>query len=68
LGACLLKYRYFLHVFQDPQALFGIAVSALFGFLSIKYLMQLIRHYSYAIFSYYRFAFGALVFAFYLVR
>lgn len=67
-GACLLKYQYFLHVFQNPQALFGIAVSAIFGFLSIKYLMKLLRHYSYAVFSYYRFAFGAAVFALYFAR
>ncbi len=68
VGACLLKYKYFLEALTDPQALLGIVVSGVFGFLSIKYLLKLVRSYTFAIFSYYRFAFGAVVALTYFMR
>ena len=61
LGACVFKYKYFLDAFNNPQALFGILVAGLFGFLSIKYLMKLIQTRSFAVFCYYRFLFGGVV-------
>lgn len=67
-GACVFKYKYFAEALVDPKALIGIAVAALFGFLSIKYLLKLVQNYSYAVFSYYRFGFGALVLIVYFLR
>lgn len=65
LGACLFKYKYFLEAFTDPKAILGIVVAGIFGFLSIKFLIKLVQNYSYAVFSYYRLAFGAFVFLLY---
>lgn len=67
-GACLFKYKYFLEALTDPKAILGITVAGVVGFLSIKYLLKLVQNYSFAIFSYYRFVFGAVVFALYTWR
>jgi undecaprenyl-diphosphatase len=67
-GACLLKAKHFPAVASDPQALLGVALSAVVGFLSIKYLLHLVRDFSYRAFCYYRFAFAAAVGALYFVR
>lgn len=68
IGACVFKYQYFLQVFDDPQALFGIAVAGITGFLSIKYLLKLVAHFTYSIFCYYRFFFALLVLLVYVLR
>lgn len=67
-GACLLKAQYITTLLHNPQALLGIGVSALSGFISIKYLIKLVSRYSYAVFSYYRFLFGISVFVVYFSR
>lgn len=68
LGACVLKYKYFIEIFNNPPAVVGIVVAAVSGFLSIKYLMKLVQTRSYAIFCYYRFVFAAVVFTLFLFR
>ncbi|MBF0105989.1 MAG: undecaprenyl-diphosphate phosphatase [Deltaproteobacteria bacterium] len=67
-GACIFKYKYFAEAFTDLKILFAILVAAVSGFLSIKYLLKLVQNYSYAVFCYYRFAFGAVVVLFYVLR
>jgi undecaprenyl-diphosphatase len=67
-GACLLKYKFFLTIFNDPYALIGIITSTVFGFLSIRFVMKLVQNSSYRLFVYYRFAFGAAVVLAYFLR
>jgi len=67
-GACLLKYRYFGAVFADLHALAGILTATVFGFLSIQFLMKLVKGASYKMFVYYRFVFGACVMVLYFLR
>ena len=67
-GACLLKYKYFGAAFADPHALAGILTATVFGFLSIQFLMKLVKGASYKMFVYYRFAFGACVILLYFLR
>lgn len=64
-GAVLLKSKFFTAFTLDPVGLLGVAVSAFVGFLSIAYLMKLVQNFSYRIFCYYRFFFGAGVFLLY---
>lgn len=64
LGASVLKYKDILWSLTNPQALAGLAASAIFGFLSIHYLLKLVRTSSYKIFCVYRFVFTAVVLAF----
>lgn len=68
LGACVLKYKYFIGVLNDPHAFLSVATAALFGFLSIKYLMKLVENFSYRVFCYYRFVFGIVVVVLYFLR
>lgn len=67
-GACIFKYKYITESFTDPKALLGILTAALFGFLSIKYLLKLVQTKSYSIFCYYRFVFGAVIFITYFLK
>lgn len=67
LGACVFKMK---HLFQNGAGgveWTGIAVSAVVGFLSIKYLLRYVQTHNYRIFVYYRFGFTLLVLVFYLV-
>ncbi|EKD51627.1 MAG: hypothetical protein ACD_62C00215G0011, partial [uncultured bacterium] len=52
VGACLLKAGYITQLFSDSVALVGLVTSAVIGFLSIKYLLKLVEHFSYAVFCY----------------
>lgn len=66
-GACVFKMR---HLFEDGAGgveWTGIAVSAVVGFLSIKYLLRYVQTHNYRIFVYYRFGFTILVLVYYLV-
>jgi undecaprenyl-diphosphatase len=67
-GACVFKYKYFVGIFQDPQAIVGVVTAAVFGFLSIKFLMKLVQNYSYALFVHYRFLFAMGVTILYFLR
>ncbi len=60
-GACLLKAKHFLAGSPGGVELTGIVVSALVGFLSIKYLLRYVQTFSYRIFAYYRFLFALVV-------
>jgi len=46
----------------------GVAVSAVVGFFAIKFLLQYLTRFSYALFVWYRLVLGALVIGIYLVR
>ncbi|MCL2336970.1 MAG: undecaprenyl-diphosphatase UppP [Firmicutes bacterium] len=46
----------------------GVAVSAVVGFLAIKFLLQYLSRFSYALFVWYRLLVGALVIVIYLLR
>lgn len=68
-GACLLKAKHFLAANPSGIELTGIAVSALVGFLSIKYLLRFVQTFSYRIFVAYRFLFAlAVIGVYYFVR
>ena len=57
-GAALLKVKYLWEGKTDPLLLVGVGASTLFGFLSIKYLLEYIQQGSYLVFVWYRMAFG----------
>lgn len=57
-GAALLKVRYLWEGRTDPLLLVGVGASALFGFLSIKYLLEYLQRGSYLVFVWYRAVFG----------
>lgn len=68
-GATLLKAKAFIHGGLHLESLIGIGVSALFGLLSIKYMLSYLQKYSYRVFVIYRFLFSLVVVIFYfLVR
>jgi undecaprenyl-diphosphatase len=64
-GACLVKAKEFFHSGLSTESLIGVGVSALVGFLSIKYMLAYLRKYSYRIFVIYRFLFAIVVTASY---
>ncbi|MFO1520140.1 MAG: undecaprenyl-diphosphate phosphatase [bacterium] len=67
-GACLLKAKNFLHTGMNTESLVGVAVSALVGFLSIKYMLAYVQKYSYRVFVIYRFLFALVVVGVYFLR
>lgn len=68
LGAVLVKARdFFSHSVGVPE-LVGIAVSAVTGFLAIKYMLAYVRKYSYRIFVAYRLLFSLVIVVVYLFR
>jgi undecaprenyl-diphosphatase len=68
-GAVVFKFKDFLHAHIDAVHLTGIAVSAVVGYLSIKYMLYFLQRYSYGVYVWYRWAFAAVVFiAIYLKR
>jgi len=60
-GASLLKVPKLFQNGIDITILAGLIASAIFGFLSIKYLLKYISKNSYDIFVYYRFVFAVIV-------
>ncbi len=60
-GACLLKLKPFLQNGLNLESLIGIAVSALVGFVCIKYMLAYLQKYSYRVFVMYRFLFAILI-------
>ena len=66
-GAALLKAKPFIQTGLNFQSIVGIAVSALFGLLSIKYMLAYLQKYSYRIFVVYRFLFSIVVLIFYFL-
>jgi undecaprenyl-diphosphatase len=67
-GAGLLELRYILKEGLDLSFAVGVATAAVSGFLSIRYLLIYIQRQGYGIFVYYRFMFGAIVIAVWLIR
>lgn len=67
-GAGLLKLPDIAHEQNYLPLVVGFIAAAVFGFLSIKYLMQYISTKSYAIFTWYRLALAALVVIVYFSR
>ena len=68
LGACVFKMK---HLFENGAGGIewsGIAVSAVVGFLSIKYLLKYVQTHNYRVFVYYRFGFTILVGLVYFLR
>lgn len=68
VGACLLKAKDFFSEAPTQEALIGIFVSAIVGFLSIKYLLKYVQVKNYKPFCYYRFAFTLVVVLIYFLR
>lgn len=67
-GACVFKMG---HLFENGAGgveWTGIAISAVVGFLSIKYLLKYVQTHNYRIFVYYRFGFTILVGLVYFLR
>ena len=66
-GATLFKAKAFIHAGLNSESLIGIAVSALFGILSIKYMLNYLQKYTYRVFVVYRFLFSIVVLIFYFL-
>ncbi len=67
-GACLMKAKHFIQGGVDGPAIVGILVSALSGFLSIKYLLKYVQFKNYRPFVYYRVVFSIMVVVVYFLR
>lgn len=67
-GAAVLKLKDFLHSHIDAISITGIVVSAVVGYLSIKYMLYFLQRYSYRVYVWYRWIFAAVVFAFVFLR
>jgi len=61
LGAVILKSPYIIQNFFELNFFIGFITSVLFGFLSIKFLLQFVQNRSYTVFVVYRFIFGLLI-------
>lgn len=66
-GATLLKAKSFIHAGLNTESAIGIAVSALFGLLSIKFMLSYLQKQSYRVFVIYRFLFSIVVLIFYFL-
>jgi undecaprenyl-diphosphatase len=67
-GAGLLKLKDFSVGVSHAELLVGFVSAAVFGFLSIKYLMQYLRTASFKLFVWYRIAFAVLILVVYFAR
>lgn len=63
IGAALYASRKILHTSLDAAFFVGVIVSAIVGYLSIKYLLKFLQLRSFAVFTAYRLALAALVVA-----
>ncbi len=68
LGACVLKADDFFKESFSAQALVGILVSMIVGFVAIKYLLKYVQTKNYFPFVIYRFIFAIVVFGLYFLR
>ncbi len=68
LGAALVKMRHFLDGGDPRGVVLGMAVAAVFGFLSIRLLLGYVRRRDYRPFAYYRWAFALVTWTLVLVR
>jgi undecaprenyl-diphosphatase len=67
-GAGLLKLKDFHTGVSSVELITGFLASAIFGFLSIKYLLRYLSKHGFRIFVWYRLAFAALILIVYFVR
>ena len=67
-GACLYKSRDFIEGGIGTPEVVGIITSAVVGFLAIWFLLRYVQQRSFAIFSYYRFLFAAVVTGWFFLR
>lgn len=68
LGAVLVKAKAFFQGGIGSPEIVGIVVSAITGFLAIKYMLAYVRKYSYRIFVAYRLAFALMIVVVYIFR
>lgn len=66
-GAALLKAKTFIQTGVSVESIVGIFVSAVFGLLSIKYMLVYLQKYTYRIFVVYRFLFSMVVLFVYFI-
>ncbi len=64
LGACVLKLKDLWGVPVDSTWMVGVVVSAVVGYLSIKYMLYFLQKYSYWVYVVYRWVFAGIVFFF----
>ena len=67
-GAGLVKLKDFSSVAGGPELIVGFLSAAVFGFLSIKYLLRYLTNHDFKIFVWYRLALAALVLIIYFTR
>ncbi len=67
-GACLLKAKDFISSGVTQEALIGMSVSFVVGFLSIKYMLRYVQKYSYRVFVAYRFVFSMVIVVVHFLR
>jgi len=67
-GAALLKLKDLFRGHADLNTVVGIVVSAVVGYLAIKYMLYFLQRYSFRVYVLYRLAFAAMVFAVLLAR
>lgn len=67
-GAAILKCRHLIHGPIETNIWVGVLVSAVVGYLAIKYMLYFLQRYSYRVYVLYRLAFAALVFAVWMSR
>lgn len=67
-GAVVLKLKDMIHAHLDLNTLAGVVVSAVVGYLAIKYMLIFLRKYSYSVYVIYRLLFAAMVFGVYFFR
>ena len=67
-GAGLVSLKHFHDGVTSSELLVGFITAAIFGFLSIKYMLQYLARHDYKIFTWYRLLAAAVVIIIYLVR
>jgi undecaprenyl-diphosphatase len=67
-GAALVKMRHFMDSGDPRGLLLGMAAAAIFGLLSIKFLLEYVRTRDYRPFAYYRIVFAIVTWSVFLVR
>ncbi|HEX3095715.1 MAG TPA: undecaprenyl-diphosphate phosphatase, partial [Patescibacteria group bacterium] len=67
-GAGLLKLPEIIHIQDHTAVAVGFVSAAIFGFLSIKFMMAYIAKKSYALFTWYRLALALLIILVYISR
>lgn len=67
-GAAVLKIKYLLANITDINLILGIIFAAVSGWLAIKYILQFLEKYSYAVFFWYRTALAIVIVTVYFLK